>query len=157
MTKYPTGCSRCGGSLIRDNGAIKCLMCGREATDNLTLGRFYQLEKPNILKDIKEIGPKATRLKWQIPSGTFFRMRERWEPLDEQLPPAMRLARNKGKAVPLPAPEQIPIEQGEPESNGILPRLPVWQDTWPEAIQVRWLDIWIYLATKDERKEVPVE
>ena len=112
--------------MIRDDGEVKCLSCGREARTLTDMKRYYEQNKEDILSDIKDIGAKKTRKKWQIPAGTFSGLQKRWIPLEEQKPPQ---------------------ERRQPTNNQ-LPQLPIWSDTWPVPVQEKWLDIWLYLATK---------
>lgn len=124
--KEKTGCIRCGGSLSRVDGAIKCIACGWEATTAQERHRFYVEHKEAIIKDIKELGPKATREKWQIPSGTMTGLKSKWRILPEQL---------------------RPDERPEPKLEH-LPQLPPWNDNWTPEVQIKWLDIFLHLATR---------
>ena len=123
VVEYKTGCRHCGGTLVREDGEIKCLACSRPATSLRDMKRFYDLHREDILLDIKKIGSKAAREKWRIASSTLNGLIKRWTEQPAETPaPAQR-------------------------SNN-LPLLPEWSDTWPESIQAKWLDIWLYLSSR---------
>jgi len=100
----------------------------------MDMKRYYEQNKEDILQDIKEIGPRAARNKWQIPAGTFSGLKKCWKVVQavEQLPP--------GEAEPLKPAQHL------------LPPLPNFNDNWPESVQTKWLDIWMILITKGHLK-----
>jgi len=126
---FEKGCKKCGGSLQRIDGEVKCISCGRVARTVWDMKRYYEEHKDEILKDRQEIGDTETRKKWRIPSGSFTGLMNRWmifTPPDKPPPSSV---------LPEPTTFKLPI-------------LPEWSEDWPESIKSRWLDIWVILITK---------
>jgi len=96
--------------------------------------KFYLDNAVDILKDIKELGPSKAARKWDIPKGSILGVRGRliskFPLLEEQKPP----------------------EERHPQGDNQLPQLPAWSDTWPEAVQILWLQAWLYLATRKDNE-----
>lgn len=90
-------------------------------------GKFFTAHKAEIIGDIEALGYTRTRTKWGMASSTLITLKRRWNiPDDPDAPPV-----------------QTPGAPVRP-SNG-LPPLPAWKDDWPEAVQLRWLEVWTTL------------
>jgi len=96
--------------------------------------KFYLDNAVDILRDIKEIGPSKAARKWDIPKGSILGVRDR---LISKFPLLE---------------EQKPAIERDPPGDNQLPQLPAWSDTWPEAVQILWLKLWLCLATRKEKE-----
>lgn len=142
MTMEGVKCSRCGGSLRRDDGEIKCFQCGGAFRGSSELHKFYEDNKADILKDLTEIGKKATMQKWQILQGSMSRLAQRWG-VDKQTETKVKPARRQKKKTAAPSPSPAPTpEPAVAHSNNNMPPLPPFDKTWDIEVQLRWLDVW---------------
>jgi len=123
-------CQKCGNLITRIDGEDKCLSCGYVNVTTAQRSKFYLDNAKDILKDVKEMGPAKTARKWDIPLGSIGGLRNR---LTSKFPLLE---------------EQKPAIERDPQGDKQLPPLPVWSDTWPEAVQLLWLNAWLYLATR---------
>jgi len=86
--------------------------------------RFYDCHQEEIERDYKEIGGAKTAKKWQMRTSTLHGVLNRWL--------CSRKPRTPAPAFP-----------GSPSS---FPRLPDFNESWPEEVMLRWLSIWLYLV-----------
>jgi hypothetical protein len=96
---------------------------------------FYEKNKDSIIADLLHLGKPATRRKWRIPKGSLPRLMKKW------LTPEQEAAVNNVglKAQP---------ETGH--SDGGMPELPAFSDTWDPTVQVKWLEIYGKLLERRE-------
>jgi hypothetical protein len=122
-------CSMCGAVGARDlakdplsQNGILVIRPGKEDLTKMThheIRAWYTRHKPLILADIKQLGTKKTRHKWQIPSGTWSKLLLRFG----QRPGAAEPAKHKA-------------------SSDTLPPFPEFSDSWPESVQLGWLEVY---------------
>lgn len=128
VERLPGRCPHCGGTFMVDEDGNKCTACSRVVKGNITKGLYYEYNKDAILADIKLIGRRDTSRKWKIPQGSFSRLLTRWSKNGAyDLAPAGRKSRAAGPF-----------------------GLPAWSDSWGTELQLKWLDIFLYLKIKDE-------
>ena len=126
-------CLKCGGTTTKIDDEDKCLSCGHVNMTQTQRRRFYLDNATEILRDIKVLGPSGAARKWDIPKGSILGVRDR---LISKFPLLE---------------EQKPAIERDPPGNKQLPQMPTWSDTWPEAVQVLWLNAWLYLATREDK------
>ncbi len=130
MERLPLRCPTCNGTYTVDNGENKCLSCSRGLRNNRQLSRYYIHNKEAILAAVKRDGQSMASMALKIPKTTLYGLVNRWSK-DALLPPA----------------------PGADNHNAlVLPPLPVWSDTWPEATQVAWLEIYRVILNSKERR-----
>lgn len=119
MVKPPPKCPKCHTQMILEYGTWKCLNDSEEITSLVAKRQFYEEHKDEIIKDYQEKGSKYLTEAYGITSSTWFSLRKRWN-------------------VELMSRGTRPISVS---ANGDKPPLPAWSDTWPEAVQLKYLDI----------------
>ena len=127
-------CQKCGATITRIDDEDKCLSCGHVNMSIAQRKKFYLANAVEILQDIKALGPNVAARKWDIPLGSIRGLRDRLIskfPLLEQQKPAI---------------------ERDPPGDKQLPQLPAWSDTWPEAVQILWLQVWLCLATRNDKE-----
>ena len=112
-------CRRCNGNMTDDEDGSRCLLCGRPPLGKIELSDYYLQHRDEITADFQRLGNQPTRKKWAIPSSTFQGLLIRWGIWE-------------GKQ-----------RQAKPASgaNGSQPAFPAFNDTWPEAVQLKWLEV----------------
>jgi hypothetical protein len=103
--------------------------------------KFYEDNRDAIIADFGSIGKTRTRHKWSIPKGTLNRLIDRW------LTPEQ-----KASIAPSPYITRVASSPGAKSPNGRLPHFPEFSGTWQPEVQVRWLDVYEKLATKQGGK-----
>lgn len=113
-------CKKCGAKTVKEYGIETCLSCGTEVVSVKDRSRFISANLPDILKDSRELGCKATAKKWRISGSTLWKLRK------EALPTVS----HQGRAPPVAA------------SHNGRPPLPVFDTTWAPEVQIKWLEVW---------------
>jgi hypothetical protein len=135
-------CKKCGGTITSDGGNPKCINCGYEplempAPDVLKQVRivdvvekrpdqlqkrrqWYKKHKAEIKADIAQLGFRPAAEKWGYPY---------------QMTGLFSDKRRVKKALPA---EDQKVDHKDRE----LPGLPVFTDSWPENVQIKWLEVW---------------
>ena len=120
-------CTMCGAIGAKDpvrdplsqNGLI-VIRPGKEDLANMVHNKmtaWYIEHKAQILADIKRFGELKTRRKWAIPTGSWSMLMKRF-------------GCRPGAA------DQVKHEV----SLDILPAFPAFSDSWPEQVQLAWLE-----------------
>jgi len=97
----------------------------RPGQNNQEKHRWYEKHKDDIVRDLLTKGRTFTRHKWKIPSPSIFVLEQRWLTA-EQIAQVEKTTTTEFIAV----------------DNGQLPEFPKFGDTWPEAVQLKWLEIY---------------
>lgn len=118
----------------------------KPTTGNLQdIKRYYDENKKWILADLEEMGTKATREKWHIPSGTWTGLRKRWGISPKQPHSPKIVSKKMGDdthATPPPpaTPGKADLGAGGP-APGLPPGMPAFSPEWPMETQVKWLEV----------------
>jgi hypothetical protein len=146
-------CSQCGevrqfpwekGPVIVLKKADPCISQVKEEhmNPNMERHRYYEDNKEAIIADLLSVGREATRKKWNIPvGGVLPSLEKRW--LTQEQRSAIPTRHRRTKAVTPPPTNPTP-------SNGRLPPFPQFSATWDPSIQVKWLEVYRELATKEK-------
>lgn len=91
------------------------------------MGRWYRQFKPLILADIGKLGEKKTRQKWGIPSSSWSQLMSRFSCRADTAGTVKRKV-----------------------SLDTLPSFPEFSDSWPESVQLGWLEVYreLFRGTK---------
>ena len=134
MERYRSRCRRCGGTLAKEGDEIRCTSCGWTYFSNHERSRYYNLNRLNILNDLKTHGRKFIIQKYQIPKGTITGLLKKWAlQQDQELLPTPHFTGYDRHFTSIP-------------SMPPLPPLPPFQDAWPPEVQLLWLSIWYHFA-----------
>lgn len=120
-----------------EGSAIQLIKPAKAIWDGMSIrarSKWYQERRELITADIQKMGQKAARLKWDIPIGTWSRMKRF---VKQEVPKPKRHA--KLRNTHLDDGPQITELPG-------LPGLPPWSDHWSEAVQMEWLKNYKALA-----------
>ena len=125
-------CKDCGALLLLDSNkdpfsdnTPTILKPGQEQWKALSLRERHACldqNKERILADITAFGRSNTSHKWGLPKTTLSGLYQKW--LGHEAPAAPR---------PVAASSKTPPP---------LPALPAFSDSWPEATQVKWLEVY---------------
>ena len=114
-------CLKCGGKVLRDCSELRCLNCGMEWKSPREKTAWYDSNREDILKDVRELGQAKACGKWLIPKGSLSRLLSRWTEVTPENP--------------------VPVRT--PTANVMLPGLPAFSDSWPETVQIKWLETYL--------------
>lgn len=119
-----------------------------KAANNHKKHSYYQDHKAEILKDIATLGRPAAEKKWHIASGTMSGLKKIWE-----LEWPVKESRKPSKKASAKVSQNVPGETKEPKNipaiNHDLPPFPVFSNDWDLELQLRWLDIWKELRSRE--------
>ncbi len=129
----------------------------------------YDKNKESIIQDYEQLRLLDFLKKWHISSQTWLKLKKQWQITGKSKPsaetetkppertnlsphapvPPMDLTeerKNKDKTAESPQPVglQVIVVRIPAESN--LPPMPVYNDAWPEAVQLKWLETYRELA-----------
>lgn len=109
-------CRRCGlNNVLNEGGVLRCISCGFEITSTLVRHQFLQENSSEIAQDFLLTGPRETMKKWGMSSSTLYSL------------PEVRLSKkNTYRTV----------------NSDSLPVLPDWQESWPDSVKEKWLEIY---------------
>lgn len=85
MTQNGPRCVHCGGSLLREEGEVKCVSCSRTWRGRVELHQFYQEHRDAILETVRKLGREKAAECWQIPPGTLHKIITNWG--EDETPP----------------------------------------------------------------------
>jgi len=117
--RKPPKCSKCHSQMVLEHGSWKCLNDGQELSSTKAKHQFYEEHKEEIIAAYKEGGAPRLKHDWGLSGSTWFLIRKRW-------------------GVSPHRPEKGAISS---IVNGCHGELPPWSDSWPEAVQLKYLDI----------------
>lgn len=112
-------CPKCGSRMVTVRGRWTCLLCSTEKRTIPESHKFYEVNREEITADLRRLGRDATSRKWKITAGSFSKLRRRWG-----------VAKPRARRTPAAVP-----------ADNHVPGLPAWSDSWPEAVQLKWLEI----------------
>lgn len=122
-----------------EGSAIQIIKPAKAVWDGMSIrarSKWYQERRELITADIQKMGQHAARLKWDVPIGTWSRMKRFVKP---EVPKPKRHAR--------PSKDHLDNTYFDDEPQIIeLPKLPAWSDDWPETVQLQWLKNYKALA-----------
>lgn len=103
---------------------------------------YYEANKEAMIADLISQGRSATRKKWNITSSTLCSLEKRWltEEQRSTISPS-NLGRPK---------QQLHLSISPASSNGLLPQLPEFSNTWEASVQVAWLQAYMKLLDRQE-------
>lgn len=109
-------CRRCGlNNVLNESGVLRCISCGYEITSTLHRHLFIQENRLEIAQDFLLTGPRETMKKWGMSSSTLYNL------------PEVRLTKKNTYRT---------------KNGGSLPALPDWQESWPDEVKKKWLEIY---------------
>lgn len=124
-------CSRCGGSLLFENGRGHCLSCGFDKVNVRDRHQFIESNKDEILEDIKSLGSTKTRKKWGLSTSTI-----------------AKLSTPKSHVI------RASVSTSHPPCHNVkLPELPPYSEQWDPSVQLKWLDIYQDLFRQGSEKQ----
>ena len=105
---------------------------------NRQIYRWLEDNADRIVAEVKEVGTKTVRERWQMSNNTWTRFKKRH---------GLALGNGRPSRVkPVPASGTPPAPRPKPRSrtasagaDGHSP-LPAWKDDWPEGTQVAWIN-----------------
>jgi hypothetical protein len=98
---------------------------------------YYNDNRDQIIAEIKQFGEMRTRKRWGICKSTWINLKRRWEI------PVRAIKQNRPK-FSRPKKEKPPSSV---HSKHNLPEFPPFDRTWPEAVCVKWLEVYAALQT----------
>jgi len=124
---------------------------------------YWEQNKEAILRDYYLMRLPDFLLRWQIATTTWIKLKEVWgvkgkgrgrgkprsqapEQPKPESPSATKVNESHLEELKVPASIQVTIMQ-MPASTG-LPKLPDFDGSWPELVQLRWLDVYRELVGK---------
>jgi len=110
--------------MILEYGIWKCIHCGQEGVSAPERHRYIMAHKEEILADLEQLGREKTCTKWRIARSTLWGLERKSAELFKST---------------------NPVPAADPIKNG-LPPLPAFSDSWPAAVQKKWLDVYQVLA-----------
>jgi len=119
MGKDRPKCPKCGSGMVTIRGRWTCLLCNTETRTRAETHEFYEVNKQDIQVDLRQLGRAATLKKWRIPEGSLAKLSRRW-------------------GISTPRTRRAPALAS---ADNLVPGLPPWSDDWPEAVQLKWLEI----------------
>lgn len=117
-----------------EGSAIQLIKPAKATWDGMNIrarSKWYQERRELITADIQKIGTHFARLKWDVPIGTWSRMK-RFVKQEVSKPTSHAKLSNT-------------YSDDEPQIAE-LPKLPAWSDEWSEAVQLQWLKNYKALA-----------
>jgi hypothetical protein len=104
--------------------------------------RFYESHRNEIIRDLSTLGRRATRKKYGIPTySSLASLEKRW------LTPDQRATLDSASLRRAPA-TQDPASP----TNGHLPHFPEFSGTWDPSVQLKWLEVYQKLHTKEKNE-----
>lgn len=130
MSRIKGKCPTCGGDLFLEDDVPKCFACSRFIRTNPQKTAYYNANKEAILADVATRGRPTALDSWHITGSTFHNLKKRWD--------------RNGSPPPDPPPA--------PAGRYVFPELPVFSDSWPEEVQLRWLDTYREILSSSKKE-----
>lgn len=102
---------------------------------------FLEAHRVEMLADRQAMSCKAFRIKWDLAPSTWHNLAKRWgvDSSGAILLDTVPVSSNR--------PQAAAVSSKQPQAAAISPNgqhppaLPPWRDDWPEAVQLRWLQV----------------
>lgn len=146
MTTSKLKCPQCGKEALYKNKETQgcvCMNCSKEIKGTHEMHLFIQANGKEIAKDYLEMTTEEVLYKWGISNSALYRISEIIE---------IRANKPKSRGRPhLIAPKSVKADN---RSNEHLPQFPIFSNDWASEVQLKWLDIYEIILTK-ERVALP--
>lgn len=102
----------------------------------------YEEYRDEIVADLISIGARPTARKWNIPPGSIYRLTHIWL-TPEQHEMMLKAAGKRGRELTVP----------KTSSDGRLPPLPFFENSWDPSVQLKWLEVYETLIMRVHDKQ----
>jgi len=116
-------CPKCHKMLEEGEDRLVCPGCGHTEPDKALRHKYFERNKPYIIKDLDVLDWTNVCKKWGIPTGTLAGLLRRW------------------KYKPAAHPRVLPAAR----VDGRLPSFPEFSNEWKPEVQKAWLDNYLIL------------
>lgn len=127
-----------------------------ETTNYRKIHAYYLQNRQAILRDLSELGQKKTLERWGIKSSsTMHFIRHGWKGRKSKERPVSKAERSQSIPESPKSPSDTKVSKGDRyiylgtftvvAADG-LPSFPEFDSSWPEMVQLRWLDVYRDLA-----------
>lgn len=122
-------------------------LTGIKQKDRRLMHQYYLDNLGAIRRDLAELGQKKTMERWGITSGsTISKIRHGWKGRKPRKKPVSKLRGPRSQTEPPKLPSATKVSKGNRVSADGLPAFPEFDSSWPEMVQIRWLDKYCELA-----------
>jgi len=147
-------CNKCNGRIMQEGDYLVCINCGMEV-EVVKKNRLPGLAKHDVnreamTEDYYQMTSNDMLRKWHISTTTMINLLRRWGLKSKTKLAAERLLKQRQE-------QEVEVEINNSNvsnnghnvsNNGHMPRFPEFCDEWSEAVQLKWMDIYIELVGK---------
>lgn len=116
-------------------------------TRNMAIRDYYEANKAVIIEEWEKNGKPKSLPRWKISQASLNGILKRWGIIAVEPKKKEKKTKTKVRArVTSPVPETMKLT--------VFPEFPAFQDSWKEAVQIKWLDVYSIVHVQ---KRVPAE